>query len=96
MESLSRFDVAQYNGTLFVIVESELLPPDYAVVGIPLLTNYPAIRLLNPTIKYDGRDYVLATRLIASVRRKALSRVGSVYTQGDEITRAIDILMSGV
>ena len=34
MEELSRFDVAEYNGVLMVVVESELLPPDPAVVRV--------------------------------------------------------------
>lgn len=63
---------------------------------IPLLDDYPAIRHLNPVIAFEGRDFVMATRLIASVRRSALKRTGSVAEQGDEITRAINVLMAGV
>ena len=72
------------------------LPPDPAIVVIPLMSGYPAIRHLNPTICHDGREIVLATRLIAAVRRSSLRRVGSAAEQGDEITRAIDVLMAGV
>ena len=35
MESLTRYDVAEYNGVKMVVVESDLLPPDPAVVVIP-------------------------------------------------------------
>lgn len=96
MADLTRFDVAQYNGIHMVVVESELLPPDPSVVVIPLLTGYPAVRHLNPEICHDGRDFILATRLIASVRRASLHRTGNVAAQGDRITRAVDILMAGV
>ena len=96
MERLSRFDVAAHGDVVMVVVESDLLPPDPAVVVIPLLAGYPAIRHLNPVILHDGRPLVLATRLIAAVRRAGLRRVGSAAGQGDEITRAVDVLMAGV
>ena len=96
MDGLTRFDVADANGTLFVVVESELLPPSNAIVVIPLLADYPAARHLNPVLDLDGRRLVLATRLIASVRRSALRRVGTVANQSDLVVRAVDTLLSGV
>ena len=96
MEPLTRYDVAEYNGVSMVIVESDLLPPDPSVVVIPLLADYPAVRHLNPELQHDGSKLILATRLIAAVRRSALRRTGRVADQGDLITRAIDILMAGV
>jgi toxin CcdB len=35
-------------------------------------------------------------RLVASARRSRLRRTGHVADQGDAITRAVDILVSGV
>lgn len=96
MDQLTRYDVAAYSGILMVVVESELLPPDPAVVVVPLLSEYPAIKHLNPVVQYDGSDFILATRLIASVRRSSLRRVGNISDQGDQIMRAIDILVAGV
>jgi len=96
MDPLTRFDVAAYNGVLMVVVESDLLPPDASVVVIPLLSGYPAVRHLNPEIQLNGRRLILATRLIAAVRRSRLERAGSVSDQGDRITRAVDVLMAGV
>lgn len=96
MERLTRHDVAEYNGVSMVVVESDLLPPDPSVVVIPLLPDYPAVRRLNPGILHDGRRLILATRLIAAVRRSGLRRTGSVADQGDPIARAVDILMAGV
>ena len=96
MDGLNRLDVAEHAGVLMVVVESEFLPPDPAVIVIPLLQDYPAVRHLNPAIEHDGKSFVLATRLIAAVLRGRVRRVGSVAPQGDTITRAIDVLMSGV
>jgi len=93
---LTRHDVAEYERVCMVVVESDLLPPDPSVVVIPLLPDYPAVRRLNPEIVHDGRRLILATRLIAAVRRSALRRAGSVADQGESITRAVDILMAGV
>lgn len=79
-----------------VVVESDILPPDPAIVVIPLLPDYPAVRHLNPAIRHGDRDLILATRLIAAVRRASLRRTGTVADQGDLVTRAVDILMTGV
>jgi toxin CcdB len=96
VERLTRYDVAQYNGVNMVVVESDLLPPDPAVVVIPLLADYPAVKDLNPEVLHDGQRFVLATRLIAAVRRSSLRRIGSVADQSDRIHRAVDVLMAGV
>ncbi|MEY8838466.1 CcdB family protein, partial [Cribrihabitans sp. XS_ASV171] len=86
----------EYNGVSMVVVESELLPPDPAIVVIPPLPDYPAVRHLNPEIRHRGTSLILATRLIASVRRESLRCTGTVADQGDAITRAVDILLAGV
>ena len=80
-----------------VVIESDLLPADAAVVVvIPLLPDYPAVRHLNPEIVLEGRSLILATRLIAAVRRNSLRRVGNVADHADRIIRAVYVLMSGV
>lgn len=96
MEQLKRFDIALHRDIAMVVVESELLPPDPAVVVIPLLRDYPAVRYLNPSIRFGDQRLVLATRLIAAVRRSSIQRAASAADQGDEITRAVDVLMGGV
>lgn len=96
MEQLSRFDIAEYGGVLMVVVESDILPPDPAIVVIPLLIDYPAVQYLNPSVPHAERDYVLATRLIGAVQRVRLRRVGTAEHHGDAITRAMDVLMGGV
>lgn len=95
MEELRRFDVAQYGDVRMVVVESDLLPPDPAIVVIPLLRDYPAIPHLNPQVTVEGETFVLATRLIGAVRRPALRRVGSLAGQTERITRALDVLTGG-
>jgi toxin CcdB len=96
MEELSRFDVAEYNGVFMVVIDSDLLPPDPAVVVVPLLSDYPAVRYLNPVLEHESKRLVLATRLIAAVRRSHLRRAGNIKDQSELITRAIDVLMSGI
>jgi toxin CcdB len=96
VERLTRYDVAEYKGVAMVVVESDLLPPDPVVVVIPLLPDYPAVKDLNPEVLHDGKRLIVATRLIAAVRRSSLRRAGSVSDQGDRINRAIDVLMAGV
>ena len=96
MEQLSRFDLAEYNGISMVVIESDLLPPDPSVVVIPLLADYPAVVHLNPELLHGTQSLVLATRLITAVRRSKLRRTGSVADQGDQVTRALDVLMRGV
>lgn len=96
MERLTRYDVAEYNGVKMVVIESNLLPPDPAVVVIPLLADYPAVKNLNPVLTLEGQGWVLATRLIPAVRRSSLRRVGSVADQADPINSAVDVLMTGL
>ena len=55
MDRLSRFDVAEYAGVKMVVLESDLLPPDPAVVVIPLLADYPAVKDLNPELLHDDK-----------------------------------------
>ena len=78
------------------VVESALLPPDPSIVVIPLLSDYPAVQYLNTIIRYEDQDLVLATRLIAAVRRSQGHRKEHIADQGDDIARAVDGLMGGV
>jgi len=49
-----------------------------AVVVIPLLADYTAAKDLNPSVLQDGQQLVLATRLMAAMRRSCLHRAVSV------------------
>ena len=81
MGNLRRFDVAEYGGVCMIIIESVFLPPDPAIVVIPLLSDYPAVRHLNPEIRQGEQDLILATRLIAAVHRSSLRHTGNVADQ---------------
>lgn len=94
---MNQFDVIDVQGSLGVIVESHLLAPDRTVVAVPLMTDYPAARLLNQTIPVDGVSYVLATRLIASIPKGLAKPTGTnLADYRDEIVRSIDVMISGV
>ena len=67
MERLTRYDVAQYGGVKMVVIESDLLPPDPAVVVIPLLADYPAVKELNPVLAHDGHALLQANGHIVSI-----------------------------
>ncbi|MGS4887898.1 CcdB family protein [Roseibium sp. MB-4] len=54
------------------------------------------MKYLNPVLEHESKRLVLATRLIAAVRRSNLRRAGNLKGQGELITRAIDVLMSGI
>jgi toxin CcdB len=73
MDSLTRSDVAEYNAVSMIVFESELVPPDAFVAVIPLLSGFLAVQHLDPELRHDGRRLVLATRLIATVRRSVVS-----------------------
>ena len=94
---MNQFDVIDLQGNLGVVVESHLLAPDKTVAAIPLMADYPAVRLLNPTVPVDGVPYVLATRLIASIPKGLAKPTGeNVAECRDDIIRAIDVMISGV
>lgn len=94
---MNQFDVIDVQGSLGVVVESDLLSPGRTVVAIPLIADYPAGRLLNPTIRVDGAPYVLATRLVAAIPKASARHTGfDAADHRDDITRAIDVMVSGV
>jgi toxin CcdB len=52
---------------------------------------------LHPAFVVDGRSVVMATHLLAAVRRNSFSaRVASLADQRDLVIAAIDVLLSGV
>ena len=94
---MNQFDVIDVQGSLGVVVESDLLAPTRTVVAIPLMAEYPAARMLNPTIPVDGVPRILATRLIASVPKGLAKPTGQNAAEyRDEIIRAIDVMISGI
>lgn len=51
---------------------------------------------LNTEALVEGLRQFLAAWLIAAVRRTNLRRPGSIADQGNQIIRAVDVLMAGV
>ena len=95
METLKKFDIVETRGRYALVVESELLPRDLTVVVVPLVRGYPQVKWLNPLIDVDGVAHTMMTRLIGSVGLSTLTVVGTARAQGDEITRALDMLFYG-
>lgn len=68
-------------------VVAPLLPP--ASVPLPM-------RDLHPSFDIEGETYLLATQLLGVIPKRELGRpVGSLAAHQDEITRALDLLMTG-
>lgn len=94
---MKQFDIVRYGATLGVIIDCDLLPRDRSVVVIPLLEGLLRAGKLNPVIEVGQTPYVLATRLIMSVRCEELIESDiSVKNARDAITRAIDVLLGGI
>ncbi len=81
-------------------VRSNLLSDLETRVVVPLIRAAAFGRCathLHPLFVVDGESVVLATHLIAAVRRRSLGHpVASLTDQRDVVLRAIDVLWSGV
>jgi toxin CcdB len=68
-------------------VVAPLLPPD----AVPR-----PIRDLHPRFEIEGQPYLMATQLLGAIPRRELGpSVGSLAAQQDDITRALDVLITG-
>lgn len=68
-------------------VVAPLLPPD----AVPR-----PIRDLHPRFEIEGQAYLMATQLLGAIPRRELgAAVGSLAAQQDDITRALDVLITG-
>lgn len=85
---------------LLVDVQSGLLEDLETRVVIPLakaveLTGFP-LRLVMPSIEFEGEKYVLMTPQLAGVSREDLgAQMGAVPTYAGAISTATDILLRG-
>jgi len=68
-----------------------------AVVPLLPLTTGPApIRDLNPVFDINGEPHVMVTQAIATAPVRELKRaIASLAAYRDEITRALDVLLTG-
>ncbi len=100
---MSRFDVYPTPGkagTGYVLdVQANLLSELGTRVVVPLLPNETApkaARGLNPEFEINGRPHVMLTQFIAAVSKKHLGKsVFSLQARSDDITRALDLLLTG-
>jgi toxin CcdB len=96
---MARFGVYRIGTSLVLDVQAELLDALATRVVVPLLAEDRApkpIRDLNPVFEIEGTRCVMATQALAAVPVKELLRCGvSLSAHRDEITKALDILLTG-
>ena len=100
---MARFDVYPRPGTAgggYVLdVQSNLLNDLSTRVVVPLLSQEIApkpAQKLNPTFEIEGQPYVMLTQFVAAVPARELElQVVSVPARGDDIMRALDMLLVG-
>lgn len=97
----SQFDVYRMaDGTHVVVIQSDLLEAMTTRVVAPLLPAGragPAIPPLNPSLTVGAETLVVMPQLLATLTLAELGeRIGSAAHIRDEITRALDALLSGI
>ncbi len=95
-----QFDVYRRpNGTLIVDVQHGLLEDLKTRVVVPLIprTNTsPDSRSLNPSVSFDGKDYLIGTQFLATATLAELgTNLGDITHLRDDIIRALDLLFTG-
>lgn len=99
---MARYDVYPMPGSgkgYVVDVQAELLEHLHTRVVVPLLPEADAptpIRELNPIFVINGIRHVLLSQALASIARRELKPTqSSLAVQRDDITRALDLLLTG-
>jgi toxin CcdB len=97
----AQFDLFQTpEGTLVVVVQSDLLDGLRTRVVVPLLPRSSvarALATLNPEIGYGDTTYLVMPQLSATLTVGELGkRIGTLSPQRDQIVRALDALTSGI
>jgi toxin CcdB len=96
---MPRFDVYQLGGLMVVDVQTDYLPTMATRLVIPLetLQNAPQrAPRLNPIVEVDGQRFVLIPQQMSSIPIQALrDKVGSLSGQSDDVTDAIQVLLTG-
>lgn len=96
---MARFDLYRRNDRLVVDVQADIIPNVGTRLAIPLYDadDVPrSMQRLHPIISIDGREFVLATHLIAAVPISELGRpLGNILDQYDHIVTAIDMVFNG-
>lgn len=97
---MARFDVHRLpEGPLVLDIQADLLSDFKTRVVAPLLPAASAPRSLerlHPLFEVDGRDYVMASHLIATVNLRELGPpVASLADRHEIIMTVIDMLVTG-
>lgn len=95
---MPRHDVYLFDGSIVLDVQSDLVSGTRTRVVVPLLpeADLPASTpRLHPTFRIGDETRVLATHLVAAVPEAGLERpIASLSARADEITRALDTLLT--
>lgn len=97
---MARFDVyRRAKGGYLLDVQSDHLYALPTRMMVPLLQEsaaLPAIRDLNPVLQVGEERVAMMTHYMAAVDRRGLGKpLGNLLAQSDDITRALDILLTG-
>lgn len=98
---MARFDLYRRPGGpgYLVDVQSDhlyALPTSVVVPLLPPGPDLPAIRDLNPMLQVGEERLALMPQYMAALARRELGRpVGTLLDQADDITRALNILLTG-
>lgn len=105
---MRRFDVyrneniaTQKRVPFFVVLQSELLSDMLTVVVAPIaklsVVEGRVTATLMPRVHVDDREYLIYIPELAAIPARSLrKRVGSLESERDAITRALDLLFSGI
>ena len=98
---MARFDVHRVAGGRGFLLDVQAdhlsgLPSRVVVPLLPPSVALPAISDLNPVLRVGDRDVVMMTHYLTAVPRRELGRaVDTLAAEGDTITRALDLLLTG-
>ena len=99
---MARLDVYRINARLIhlvIDVQAELLSYLDSRAVVPLYPEGkvgPTLTQLNPVLEIDGGRFVFFPQQIAALPRRSLRQpIASLAAQHDEISRALDILLTG-
>ncbi|WP_422027227.1 CcdB family protein [Roseovarius sp.] len=97
----AQYDVYRLrDGTLVVVIQGDLLDQLQTRVVAPLIPAGKVkrvLRSLNPTVSLGEETYLIMPQLVATLTLAELGeRIGSLSMMRDQITRAVDALLSGV
>ena len=95
----AQYDLYRLNsGQYIVVLQSDLLDDLHTRVVAPLMpATGRGLGTLTPTFDLPEGAFRLMPQLTATLHRSELDRrVGSLALYRDEITRAVDALMSGI